>query len=710
MSFERKMARDLESFFKPKSVAVIGASNNTKKVGYAVLKNIIDFGFKGEIYPINLKEKEILGLKSYPSITDVENEVDLAVFVVPAEACISTAEACGAKGIKNIIVISAGFKEVGLEGARLETGLLKVCKKYGINVLGPNCVGYIDTQNRLNASFTNLFPNAGNIALISQSGSVITSMVDWSIPEHIGFSKIISLGNKMDLDETDFLVLAEDPHTKVILLYLESITDGNRFVKMARDVVKTIPIVAIKAGISDAGARAASSHTGALAGSKTAYFTAFKKCGVVQANSLEDLFNFGMALSSQPSMSNNSIAIVTNAGGAGILATDYAAEMGLRLTALSPEKSQLLREKLPMAASVHNPIDVLGDAGADRYKFVLDTCIADESVAGIIVIMSPQTMTEYKETTDVIINLYSQNLTKPLIVCYLGGLSNKDSMERLRKNGIPSFTFPHSAVRALTGIFMYSNIKQKKPETYEHFEVDKGSVKKIFTEVLKDNRLVLLEHETMQVARCYGLAGPETKLARTAEEAIEFANGMGYPVVLKISSPDILHKSDLGGIILNITTPEEVRGSFNAIMGRVSKRMPNARLYGITIQRQMQRKGKEIIIGANKDPQFGHLIMCGLGGIYVNFLEDVAFRLNPISRIEAQEMLAETKAYKLLKGVRGEPPSDIQGLIDIILRISQLLTDYPLISELDINPSWIFQEHEGVSILDMKITLKREEL
>jgi len=628
---------------------------------------------------------------------------------VPAEACNAAAEACGEKGVKNIIVISAGFKEVGLEGARLETELQKTCKKYGINVLGPNCVGYIDTQNRLNASFTNLFPNPGNIALISQSGSVITSMVDWSIPEHIGFSKIVSLGNKMDLNETDFLVLAEDPHTKVILLYLESISDGNRFVKMARDVVRTIPIVAIKAGISDAGARAASSHTGALAGSKTAYFTAFKKCGVVQANSLEDLFNYGMALSSQPTMENNSIAIVTNAGGAGILATDYAAEVGLRLTSLSPEIAQLLRENLPKAASVHNPIDLLGDAGADRYKFVLDTCMADESVSGIVVLMSPQTMTEYKETTDVIINL-SQNLTKPLIVCYLGGLSNKESMERLRKNSVPSFTFPHSAVRAMNGIYTYSNIRQKKPEVYEHFEVDKGSAKRIFTEVLEDNRLVLLEHETMQVARCYGLPGPETKLARTAEEAVEFANGMGYPVVLKISSPEILHKSDLGGIILNITTPEEVRGSFNAIMGRISKRMPDARLYGITVQRQMQRKGKEIIIGANKDPQFGHLIMCGLGGIYVNFLEDVAFRLNPITRLEAQEMIAETKAYKLLKGVRGEPPSDIQGLVDTILRISQLLTDYPLISELDINPLWVFQEREGVSVLDMKITLKKEEL
>jgi len=704
------MARQLENFLKPNSVAVIGASNNTKKVGYAVLKNIIDFGFEGEILPVNLKEKEILGLKVYPSILDIEQKVDLAIFVVPAEVCIQTAKDCVEKGIKNIIIISAGFKEIGLEGARLERELFVLCKDNGINVLGPNCVGYIDTQNKLNASFTTLFPNPGNIALISQSGSVITSIVDWSIPEHIGFSKIISLGNKMDLNETDFLEsLANDPNTKVVLMYIEGIDDGNNFLRVAKEVIRTKPIVAIKAGISDAGARAASSHTGALAGSKTAYFTAFKKGGIVRADSLEDLFNYGMALSSQPAMANNSIAIITNAGGAGILATDYASEMGLRLSSLLPEKAQILRENLPVAASVHNPIDVLGDAGADRYKFVLDTCMSDDSISGLIVLMSPQAMTEYKETTDVIIG-YSQNLMKPLIVCYLGGVSNKESMERLRENNIPCFSFPHAAVRAMTGIYNYSNVKQKKDETYEHFEVDRESVRKIFTEVLNDKRLVLLEYETMHVAKCYGLSSPETQLAKTPEEAIEFADAMGYPVALKISSPDILHKSDLGGIILNITTPEEVRGSFNTILRRISKRMPDAKIYGITVQKQMQKKGKEIIVGANRDPQFGHLIMCGLGGIYVNFLEDVAFRLNPVSRLEAQEMLAETKAFKLLKGVRGEPPSDIQALIDTILRISQLLTDYPLISELDINPLWVFKENEGVSILDMKITIKKEEL
>ncbi len=700
----------LETLFNAKSVAVIGASNNERKVGYAILKNIIDFGFAGAIYPINLTQNEILGLKCYPCVLDVENDIDLAIFVIPAQACLKVAEDCGQKGIKNIIVISAGFKEIGIEGAHLEKELDKICKKYGIKALGPNVVGYIDTQNKLNASFTNVFPRPGNIALISQSGAIITSSIDWSIPEYIGFSKIVSLGNKMDLNETDFLqALANDPLTTVILMYIESIDDGQRFIEVAREVIKEKPIIAIKAGVSDAGARAASSHTGALTGSKTAYYTAFKKSGVIQAKDLEDLFNYGIALSTHRTSESNSVAIITNAGGAGILATDAAEALDLRLTSFTAAETDLLRSKLPKAASVYNPIDVLGDASAERYKTVLEICAAIENVKGIIILMSPQAVTEFKETTDVIIDFYSRYPKMPVVVSFMGGLSKKESTERLRQHGIPCFSFPQDAVQAMAGIKKYSEMKHRGIETYEQFDVSRDVVEKIFSAVLRDNRLVLLESEAVQVARAYGISAPETQLAKTPEEAIAFANEMGYPVVLKISSPEILHKSDLGGIILNITTPDEVRGSFNAIYRRILKRLPDAKVYGITVQKMITKKGKEIIIGANKDPQFGHLIMCGYGGIYVNFLEDVAFRLNPISRKDAYEMLSETKVYKLLRGVRGEPPSDIPELIEAILRINQLITDHPIINELDINPILVYPETEGVNILDMKITLKSGE-
>ncbi len=700
----------VDSFFAAKSIAVIGASSNKRKVGYAILKNLIDFGFEGEIFPINLTDKEILGLKAYPSVLEVKSDIDLAVFVVPAKACLKTAEECGEKGIKNVVIITAGFKEIGFEGAKLEKELFEILKKHKINALGPNCLGFIDVQNKLNASFTNIFPKSGNIALISQSGAIITSTIDWSVTEYIGFSKIISLGNKMDLSETDFLeVLAEDPNTNVILMYLESIDQGKRFVQVAQKVSKIKPVVILKAGVSDAGARAASSHTGALAGSKTAYFTAFKKSGVIRAKNLEDLFNYGIALSSRVCHTDDSIVIITNAGGAGILASDATDEMGLRLRSISAEESERFREHLPEAASVHNPIDILGDADAERYKSVLDICKDIENIQGIVVLMSPQAVTQFKETTDVLIDFYRNNPDIVLIVSYMGGISNRDEKNRLRINGIPCFSFPHDAIESISGIYEYSCVAEREEEIFEHFEVDSEFVQNLFEEVLNDNRLVLLEPEANQVAKAYGLPTPETYLARTSKEAIQFADSMGYPVVLKICSPDIIHKSDLGGIILNLTKPEEVHGAFNTIMNRIDKRMPDARILGITIQKMIQKKGKEIIIGANKDPQFGHLLMCGLGGIYVNFLEDVAFRLNPISQKEALTMLSETKAYKLLKGVRGEPASDIPNLIDAILRISQLVEDHPIINELDINPLLVYSENEGVNVLDIKITLQKKE-
>ncbi|MHA1267113.1 MAG: acetate--CoA ligase family protein [Candidatus Helarchaeota archaeon] len=703
------MPRNLTSFLNAKSIAVIGASKTKGKVGHAILKNIIDFGFQGAIYPINLKESEILGLKCYPTVLDVKEKIDLAIFAIPAKACLKVTRECGQKGVQNAIFITAGFKEIGIEGAQLERELLSICQEYDINALGPNCVGYIDTQNKLNASFTNVFPLSGGIALISQSGAIITSSIDWSIPQYLGFSKIFSLGNKMDLNEIDFLeALMDDPNTKVILMYLESIEEGEKFVKTAQKACQKKPIIVLKAGISEAGARAASSHTGALAGSKIAYSTAFKKCGIIQAENLEDLFNYGLALSSRSKFRSDSLIIITNAGGAGILATDATEKYGLRLRAFSAAESNILKSNLPYAASVHNPIDILGDAGADRYKFVLETCMNFEGTPAFVVLMSPQAMTEFKETTDVLIDFTSRNPEIPLIISYMGGISPLQQVQRLRKQGIPCFTFPHAAIRSMAGIFGYSCVVEREKEEYEQFEVNSELVQKIFNQVLNDNRLVLLENEATQVAHAYGLPAPPAYLAKTADDAIQFANKMGYPVVLKIASPEILHKSDLGGIILNIRSSEEVRSSFNEIIRRVIKRMPGARIYGVTIQKMVQKRGKELIIGANRDPQFGYLIMCGLGGIYVNFLQDVAFRLHPITRFDAQEMISETKAYKLLKGVRGEAPSDINKLIDTLLRISQLLADHPVINELDINPIHIYSEKEGVNILDMKITLLKK--
>ncbi|MBD3226875.1 MAG: CoA-binding protein [Candidatus Lokiarchaeota archaeon] len=699
----------LDNFFEIDSVAVIGASKNPKKVGHAILKNIVD-RFKGKIYPINLNEDKIMGLKCYTDVLSVPNDIDLAIFVIPAKACLKVAEQCGKKNINKIVVITAGFKEIGIEGAKLEKELLAICKKYDIKALGPNVVGFIDVQNNLNASFTNEFPLEGNIALISQSGAIITSIIDWSIPENIGFSKVISLGNKMDLNEIDFLeILEHDQNTKVILAYLESIDEGRRFVEVAKKVIKKKPIIVLKAGISDAGSRAASSHTGALAGSVTAYYAAFNKSGVINVSSLGELFDYGLALSTQPPTEDNSVTIITNAGGAGIITTDTAEKNGLRLNSIDSEVTKTLRDFLPTAAAIHNPIDILGDAGADRYRYVIKTCLDNEYIKNLIVLMSPQAVTEFKETTDVIIEFYNEGVKKPVIIAYLGGKSNRTEVERLRKNGIPCYEFPEGAVRAIRGLFLYSQALKKKEEEIKTFDVDNEKVIRIFNKVLDDERLVLLEHEAMKVAEAYELPVPPTKLAKSPKEAIEKGKEMGLPVVLKISSPDITHKSDLGGIELNLKSNEEVRRAYNNIMHNISERMPNAKIYGITVQKMMNIEGKEIIIGSNNDPQFGHLIMCGFGGIYVNFLEDVAFRLNPISSQEAMEMLSETKVYKLLKGVRGEPPSDIESLIDSILRVSQLLRENQCINELDINPIIVYEKNEGVTVLDIKIALKRKQ-
>jgi acetyltransferase len=699
----------LDEFFNIKSVAVIGASKDPRKVGYAILKNLVD-RFEGKIFPINLKEDEILGVKCYKDVFSVAEEINLAIFVIPAKTCLTVAEQCGKKGIKNIVIISAGFKEIGVEGARLEKELLTICKKYDINALGPNVVGFIDVHNNLNASFTKDFPLEGNIALISQSGAIITSIIDWSIPEHIGFSKIISLGNKMDLNEIDFLeALSECPYTKVILAYLESIDEGRRFVEVARKVIKKKPIIILKAGVSNAGSRAASSHTGALAGSATAYYAAFNKCGVIKVSSLGELFDYGLALSTQPPAEDNSITIITNAGGAGIITTDTAEAEGLRLSTISSEVANILRDFLPSASAIHNPIDILGDAGADRYRYVIKTCLDDNNTKNLIILMSPQAVTEFKETTNVIIDFYKNGIKKPMIITYLGGMSNKNEVERLRKNGIPCYEFPEGAVRAVRGLYLYAEALKKQEEEIKTFDADKETVQKIFKSVLDDQRLVLLEHESMDVADAYGLPIPPTKLAKSSKQAMELANEMEYPVVLKISSPDITHKTDLGGIELNLKSEDEVRRAYSKIMHNISQRMPDAKIYGITVQKMMSTNGRELIIGSNNDAQFGHLIMCGFGGIYVNFLEDVAFRLNPISRREALEMLSETKVYKLLKGVRGEPPSDIDTLIESILRVSQLLNENQIISELDINPIMVYEENKGVNLLDVKITLKRKE-
>jgi acetyltransferase len=704
--YVRPVDMKLDALFRPKSVAIIGASRTPGKIGNILTRNMIDSGFQGEIYPVNPNADEILGLKAFSSVKEIPGELDLAVIAIPAAYVLGVAEECGEKGVKALVVISAGFKEIGHEGALLEKQLVEISARYGMRVQGPNCLGLINTESQLNLSFAPAMPEAGRIGFISQSGALGTAVLDWIVKENIGFHSFVSLGNKGDLDEVDFIeAMGEDEDVSVILLYLESIDRGRRFIEVASRVVREKPVVVIKGGTSSAGARAAGSHTGALVGSFVAYKTAFEKAGVILAESVEELFNYAIAFTEQPLPKGEGVAIVTNAGGPGILATDLSERLGLRLTNLGSEVRSRLMGRLPKAASVGNPVDILGDARADLYGYAIEEVISEESVNAVVVILTPQAMTESLKTAQGIVELQRRHGDKPIICIFMGGGRVQAADEYLRSNGVPSFDFPEKGIKTLAAMYEYARFLKEPEHPPARFDdVDPEKVKGILEAARRDSRVVLLANEAAEVMEAYGVNTTRDMLASSAEEAARFADELGYPVVLKIVSPEILHKTDIGGIRLDLGSVEEVRSAYEAIMNSVYTLMPQARVHGVAVSR-MVTPGKELIVGMSQDVQFGPLVMFGLGGIYVNFLKDVSFRLAPLSEGEAQEMMEETKAYTLLKGIRGEPPSDIDALRETILRVGQLVSDFPEIVEMDLNPVFVYEEGEGCIALDVKITI-----
>lgn len=703
------MSRNLELLFKPRSVAVIGASRDPNKVGHAILKNIIESGYKGRVYPVNPKADSVLGLTAYKSVLDIPDEVDLAVIVIPAQNVLDVMEECGRKGVKFAVVISAGFKEIGGEGIEREKKLVEIARKYGIRVVGPNCLGIIDMHTPINATFGPQPQRKGGIAFISQSGALLTAILDWSSKVGIGFSNIVSLGNKADLNETDFVeYLGENPETKVILLYLESISDGRRFIQVTSAVSRKKPIVLLKGGVTEAGARAALSHTGAMAGGATALKAAMKKAGVILVSSLSELFDIAIAFANQPIPQGGRVGIVTNAGGGGVVTSDLAILRGLKLASLSPSTIDVLRKSLPPMAAIYNPVDVLGDARADRYRVAIETLLRDPNVDALITILTPQAVTEPEETAKVIIEMSRLYIEKPILSVFIGGEKVEKAVKLLIDNGIPVYDMPEKAVAALSGMVMYRELREylaKIAESIEVYDVDKSTALSIIRKALQENRRVLLESEAKDLVKSYGIPVAPTKLARNEEEAVEIANSMGYPVVLKIASPDITHKSDVGGVVMNIRSDEEVREAFRTIIINVRRYAPNASIYGVVVQK-MVPKGREVIIGTTKDPVFGHIIMFGLGGVYTELFKDVSFRLAPLSLYEAKEMVMETKAYTLLKGFRGEPPADIPSVINTLIRVSKLVTDVPQIVEMDINPLFVYEEGVGALAVDVKIVVE----
>ncbi len=698
---------NLNCFFNPEHIAVVGASRSSEKVGFSILHNLIACGFKGKIYPINPREEEILGLKCYQDIGEIGSSIDLAIVSVPEKHTLKVAKSCGEAGVKGIIVITAGFKEVGGEGARKEEELIDLCRRYHMRMLGPNCVGIIDTHTPVNASFSKGFPKKGNISFISQSGAMLVSIIDWSTYSDLGFSRFISLGNKADLDEIDFIEsCTEDPNTNTILVYIEDVADGDRFIRVCSEASKKKPIIVLKSGISAAGAQAASSHTGALAGSNRAYDTAFHQCGAIRVENMDELFDLAKAFATQPLPGGNRVAIVTNAGGPAIVATDAIEERGLAMARFEQDTIAAFREHLPAESNIHNPVDILGDAKHTRYRYALEKVLADKNTDSALVLLTPTAVAEPEETAWAIIDTSRQFPTKPVFAVYMGGGTLKKGRDILTRAAIPTFTFPEPSVRTLEGMIYYSGIKssiRQEPE-YKLDDIDSSQVKSILARALKDNRTALLGHEAARVLNAYGIPSTRVHLATSAEEAGEISDEMGYPVVLKISSPEILHKSDVGGVKINLENRAQVETAYAGVMEEVKSHLPEASIYGIEVS-NMAAEGIELIIGLTRDVQFGPLIVFGLGGIYVNLFEDVSFRLasSLTTRKVIEEMISETKAGTLLKGFRGNKPGDMEALMETIARVARLSLDFDNIVEMDINPVRVHVR--GVTALDVKITI-----
>ncbi len=695
----------LEMFTNPKGVAVVGASASPDKLGYAVLNNIIQYGYQGGIYPINPKATEILGFSAFPTVKDIPGPVDLAVVLVPNKAVPVVLEECGQRGIQGAVIITAGFRETGKEGRALEQQLIDIAHRYGIRLVGPNVLGIIDTVASLNASFAAGMPRHGHIAFMSQSGALCTSVLDFALGQGTGFSRFYSIGNKADLNEIDFLhAWVTDPESKVIAAYLEGISNGPEFMRVAREVTRQKPIVAIKSGTTSAGSRAVSSHTGTLAGSEKAYDAAFKQVGIVRAGSVQDLFDYAQAFARQPIPTSNAVAVVTNAGGPGIMASDAIERAGMRLASLTPELQQKLRAALPPAASVVNPIDVLGDAPADRYALAIETALSDPNVGMLLVVLTPQTSTQIPETARLLGEL-SQKTKKPSFAAFMGDRAIAKAVEILTRYSVPNYPVPERAVAAMQSLWHYHQWLETPPLAVEKLKADREKVGQILGSLRKEGRATAGDAEAREILLAYGIPLPKTILARNEDEAVAAAESIGYPVVLKIASPDILHKTDIGGVKVNLASASEVRDAFDLIIYRATRHMPDANIWGCQVQ-QMIKGGRETIIGVNRDPQFGPLLMFGLGGVYVEAFKDVTFRVAPIDRREARDMISEIRSYALLRGVRGEKPADLEAVADTLVRISQLVTDFPEIVELDINPLLAFPAGQGVLGLDMRLALQ----
>jgi acetate---CoA ligase (ADP-forming) len=712
--------QNLDAIFSPTSVAVVGASTTPGKVGHDIFVNILKGGYTGTLYPVNPNAKSVSSVKAYPSIGDIPDAVDLAMIILPPNSALKAVEDAVEKGIKGIVIVSAGFREVGPEGLEIENRIVSICKEADIRVVGPNCLGVINPLSavRLNASFSTRMPASGNVSFMSQSGALCTAVLDFAADKEFGFSKFISIGNKADVDELDLLrYFHQDPDTEVILIYMEELRRGPKFIEVVKEITsgdyRPTPVLVIKSGRTSAGAQAAASHTGALAGTEAVYDAIFKQAGIIRVDSIDELFDYASAFAYKNESAlgklrrkvpnGNRLAIVTNAGGPGIVATDMTVSSGMQLAKFQEETIEALASHLPRTANLHNPVDVIGDAPHDRYENALAAVIKDEGVDGALVILTPQSMTNVLGTAKAIVRI-ARRSHKPILCCFMGIIDVSSGVKYLQENGIPVYRFPEQVAKAFAAIYGYSQWMNRQHLAQFIVSNDREKAGEIIRQCLSSGKNRLGELDGTKILKCYGFKVLPTKLAQHADEAASLAEAMGFPVVMKIVSPQILHKSDAGGVVVGLENSEDVKATYEKIVEQAKAYSPDAEIEGVLIQK-MAPSGEEVILGMNRYPVFGPLLMCGVGGIFVEVFQDVVFRLAPIGRNEARRMVRSIKGYKLFQGFRGRPKADIEMLEKLMVCLSEMAMNHPEIKEMDINPLLLHAEGDGATVADCRMIL-----
>jgi acetyltransferase len=699
------MLSPLDAIFRPRSIAVVGASRRADTIGYQIVDNLLRHGYTGVVYPVNPKASAIHSVQAYPTVGAIPGEVDLAVVVVPKDSVLHVVDECGAKGVKSLVVISAGFKEVGAEGAEREAALTQRVRHHGMRLVGPNCMGIVNTDpaTSMNATFAPSMPPAGPLSFLSQSGAMGVTILDYAAEYGIGIHHFASVGNKADVSANDLLRFwGDEEGTRVILMYLESFGNPRRFTALARSVARKKPIVVVKSGRTPAGARAAASHTGALAGVDVATDALLAQCGVLRADSVQELFDIAMALEEQPIPKGNRVAIVTNAGGPGIMIADACESEGLQVVELSLETQASLREIFPAEASVRNPVDMIASATSTSYRVALEAVLTDPNVDSAIAAFVPPLGVRQVDVASSIVEAFREHSDegKPILAVLMGRQGFPEGRAELHEAGIPAYTFPESAARALAAMVRYRKWLDRPVQEPGRFDVDNASVTNIVERARAGGRTRLKEDEALDVLEAYGVPVVKHRLVTTHQEAREAATACGYPIVLKAVAPGVVHKTEVGAVEVDVRTPEELDRAF----GRIVKKLGEAEIEieGVLVQR-FASGGRETIIGMSSDPSFGPILMFGLGGIYVEALRDVAFSLAPISEVDAREMLSSIRGARLLDEVRGEAGADRDALVDAIRRLSQLVVDHPDIAEFDVNPFLAFSD--GGLAVDCRISL-----